>query len=327
MKSFVIEKNDANQRLDKYLTKSFPNLPKALMYKYIRIKRIKVNGKRAEISTRLNLGDTVDMYINDEFFEKKETVYDFMSASKKIDIVYEDENIILLNKKVGLLSHPDDSEYIDTLITRVKRYLYEKGEWQVENESSFTPALVNRIDRNTSGIVICAKTAEALRVLNQKMKDRELHKIYLCIVHGKMSRESETLEGYLTKDEKKNKVFVSKKQTPDGKYIKTKYTVLGYKDGLSLLEVDLLTGRTHQIRAHLASIGHPLLGDGKYGTNALNKKSGYKKQCLCSYKLVFDFTSDAGELEYLNHKQFKIDDVWFKREFEDGTIIRKGEGV
>lgn len=327
LKSFVIEKNDANQRLDKYLTKSFPNLPKALMYKYIRIKRIKVNGKRAEISTRLNLGDTVDMYINDEFFEKKETVYDFMSASRNIDIVYEDENIILLNKKVGLLSHPDDNEYIDTLITRVKRYLFEKGEWNPDNENSFTPALVNRIDRNTSGIVICAKTAEALRVLNQKMKDRELHKIYLCIVHGKMPEKSETLEGYLTKDEKKNKVFISKKATPDSKYIKTKYSVLGYKDGLSLLEVDLLTGRTHQIRAHLASIGHPLLGDGKYGTNALNKKSGYKKQCLCSYKLVFDFTTDAGGMEYLNHRQFKIDDVWFKTEFLNGTLIRKGEGV
>lgn len=323
MKSFTIEKNDANQRLDKFLTKSFPNLPKALMYKYIRIKRIKVNGKRADISTRLSCGDVVDMYINDEFFAQKETVYDFMSASKSLDIVYEDENIILLNKKTGLLSHPDDSEYIDTLITRTKRYLYEKGEWQPQQESSFTPALVNRIDRNTSGIVICAKTAEALRVLNQKMKDRELHKIYLCIVHGKPKKQSDILEGHLFKDEKKNKVFVSKAPTAGSKYIKTRYTVLGTKDNLSLLEVELLTGRTHQIRAHLASIGHPLLGDGKYGTNALNKKSGLKKQCLCSYKLIFDFTTPAGELEYLNKKEFTIDDVWFKNEFYQGTLAKE----
>ncbi len=322
MKSFTIEKNDADQRLDKFLTKSCPKLPKALMYKYIRIKRIKVNGKRAEISTRLNVGDKVDMYINDEFFEKKETVYDFMSASKNIDIVYEDENIILLNKKVGLLSHPDETEYVDTLITRVKRYLFEKGEWHPDEETSFTPALVNRIDRNTSGIVICAKTAEALRVLNQKMKDRELHKIYLCIVHGKMNKEKELLEGYLVKDEKKNKVFVSKKPKDGAKLIRTEYKVLGCRDGLSLLEVNLLTGRTHQIRAHLASIGHPLVGDGKYGTNELNKKTGYKKQCLCSHKLVFDFTTEAGGLEYLNKKEFTIKDVWFKEEFLKGTLIR-----
>ncbi len=322
MKSFTIEKNDANQRLDKFLTKSCPKLPKALMYKYIRIKRIKVNGKRAEISTRLGVGDVVDMYINDEFFEKKETVYDFMSASKNIDIVYEDGNIILLNKKVGLLSHPDETEYVDTLITRVKRYLFEKGEWHPDEETSFTPALVNRIDRNTSGIVICAKTAEALRILNQKMKDRELHKIYLCIVHGKMNNEKELLEGYLVKDEKKNKVFVSKKPKEGAKLIRTEYKVLGFRDGLSLLEVNLLTGRTHQIRAHLASIGHPLVGDGKYGTNELNKKTGYKKQCLCSHKLVFDFTTDAGELEYLNKKEFTIENVWFKKEFLNGTLIR-----
>lgn len=320
MKSYTITKNDAGQRLDKYLTKSFPNLPKSLMYKYIRLKRIKVNARRAEISTRLAEGDVIDLYISDEFFEKKETLYDFMSASKHIDIVYEDENIILLNKKAGLLSHPDDSEYIDTLITRVKRYLYEKGEWQPQQENSFTPALVNRIDRNTSGIVICAKTAEALRVLNQKMKDRELHKLYLCIVHGKMPKEQDILEGYLTKDEKKNKVFISRKPSPEAKSIRTKYTVLGYRNGLSLLEIDLLTGRTHQIRAHLASIGHPLLGDGKYGKNELNKKTGYKKQCLCSYKLIFDFTTPAGGLEYLNKREFRIDDVWFQREFEDGNL-------
>ena len=316
MKSFTIKKNDADQRLDKYLTKSFPNLPKALMYKYIRLKRIKVNGKRAEISTRLNVGDVVDMYINDEFFEKSETRYDFMSASKSIDIIYEDENIILLNKKTGLLSHPDDNEYVDTLITRVKRYLFEKGEFRPDDENSFTPALVNRIDRNTSGIVIAAKTAEALRVLNQKMKDRELHKIYLCVIHGTPKEKSATLEGYLVKDEKKNKVFVSKKKTEGAKIIRTKYTVLKSKNGLSLAEVDLLTGRTHQIRAHFASIGHPLLGDGKYGTNALNKKSGLKKQCLCSYKLIFDFTTDAGGLEYLNKKEFEIKNVWFRDEFE-----------
>ena len=322
MKSFTVEKNDSGQRLDKFLTKFCPKLPKALMYKYIRIKRIKINGKRAEISTKLNVGDVVDMYINDEFFEKKETVYDFMSASNKIDIVYEDENVILLNKKVGLLSHPDDSEYIDTLITRVKRYLYEKKEWNPADESSFTSALVNRIDRNTSGIVICAKTAEALRVLNQKMKDRELHKLYLCVVHGKPEKKTDTIEGYLVKDEKKNKVFVSSKQQNAGKFIRTKYTVLGYADGLSLLEIDLLTGRTHQIRAHMASIGHPLLGDGKYGSNKQNKESGYKKQCLCSYKLIFDFTTDAEELSYLNGKEFSIDDVWFRNEFYEGTLKR-----
>ncbi len=317
MKSFTVKKNDAGKRLDAFLSKSLPNLPKTLMYKYIRKKRIKINSKRAEISTRLCEGDVIDLYINDEFFEKSKTRYDFLSASKSLDVVYEDDNIILLNKKAGLLSHPDNSEYIDTLITRVKRYLFEKGEYDPENEMSFAPALVNRIDRNTSGIVIAAKTAEALRVLNQKMKDREIHKFYLCVLHGAPKEKSGILEGYLEKNESKNKVFVSKGQKDNSKLIRTKYRVLKSKAGLSLVEVELLTGRTHQIRAHFASIGHPLLGDGKYGKNELNKKSGLKKQCLCSYKLIFDFTTEAGGLEYLNGREFELKSVWFRDGFEE----------
>ncbi len=322
MKSFEIKSNDANQRLDKFIRKSLPNLPQTLMYKYIRIKRIKVNGKRAEISTMLKVGDIVDMYINDEFFVKPETRYDFTGASKNLDIIYEDENIVLLNKKAGLLCHPDDREYIDTLITRLKKYLYDKGEYRPDDENSFTPALVNRIDRNTGGIVIAAKNAESLRIMNAQMKRRNLRKFYLCVVHGILEKDSGLLEGYLTKDEKKNLVKVTKKQTDGSKEIKTKYKALNkdLKNDLSLAEVELLTGRTHQIRAHFASIGHPLLGDGKYGTNKLNKDFGYKKQFLYSYKLIFNFDGEAGQLEYLNGRCFEVKDVWFVREFENQTL-------
>ncbi len=317
MKTIVIEKNDADQRLDKYLTKRFPNLPQALLYKYIRIKRIKLNRKRAEISTRLQVGDVLDLYINDEFLEAAPKHYDFLSASKQLDILYEDDDVLLLNKKAGLLCHPDDREFVDTLISRVKRYLYEKGAYDPDEESAFTPALVNRIDRNTSGIVIAAKTAEALRILNQKMKDRELSKRYLCVVHGRPQKDSDLLEGWLEKDAQKNKVRIYKnKPSPTAKQIRTAYRVLRSDGTLSLLEIELLTGRTHQIRAHLAAIGHPLLGDGKYGTNARNKASGLKKQCLCSYRLEFRFTTDAGVLNHLNGRMFTIDDVWFVREFD-----------
>ncbi len=320
MKSFTITKNDAGQRLDKFITKAVPNLPKTLMYKYIRLKRIKVNAKRGDIAQKLVQGDIVDMYINDEFFAPAKDNYDFMAASKNLDIVYEDENIILLNKKVGLLSHPDENEYNDTLITRVKRYLYEKGEYNPKDEHSFVPSLVNRIDRNTGGIVIAAKNAESLRILNQKLKDREMEKYYLCVIHGTLAKKSGLLGGWLLKDEKKNKVEVFQKERPGAKQIKTKYSVIDEKDGLSLVEVELLTGRTHQIRAHFSSIGHPLLGDGKYGTNALNKTLGYKKQFLYSYRLKFTFTSPAGVLEYLNGKSFEVKDVWFRTEFLSGKL-------
>lgn len=307
--------------MDKYLTKALPNLPQPLLYKYIRKKRIKLNGRRAEISTRLQAGDVIELYINDEFFIQPEKRYDFMSASSRLDLVYEDENLLLLDKKAGLLCHPDEREYIDTLITRVKRYLYENGAYDPADERSFTPALVNRIDRNTGGIVIAAKNAATLRVLNEKMKNRELHKRYLCLVIGKLAQQEATLEGYLLKDEKKNRVYVRDTMCPGAKTIRTRYHVLGYRNGLSLVEVELLTGRTHQIRAHFASIGHPLLGDGKYGTNTQNKRyGGYKKQCLYSYQLQFDFQTDAEHLDYLQGKTFTVRDVWFRTAFEEGTL-------
>lgn len=311
MKSFVITKNDANQRLDKFITKVCPTLPQGLMYKYIRTKRIKINGKRGEISTRLNIGDLVEAYINDEFFAPIKPKYDFLSSPDRLDIVYEDENIILVDKAQGLLVHPDDKEYHDTLIGRIQHYLYKKGEYDPSCENSFKPALANRIDRNTGGIVIAAKNAEALRILCEKIKDREIDKRYLTVVHGVPKQRSATLEGFLEKNEDKNRVYLSNKKTDQNRTIKTRYRVLESKNGLSLLEVELLTGRTHQIRAHLASIGHPLLGDGKYGKLQNDKKLGFNKQALYSYKLSFYFDTDGGMLQYLNGRTFTVNDVWF----------------
>jgi len=300
MKSFTISNNDCNQRVDKFITKTFPKLPKSLMFKEIRKKNIKVNKKRTEASYILQKGDLLELYIKDELLEEKKMHYDFLKASRDIDIIYEDKNIILLNKKPGVLCHPDSSEYVNTLISSVKRYLYEKKEWNPQQENSFSPALANRIDRNTGGIVIACKNAEALRLLNEKIKNREIEKYYLCAVEGIMSKDSETLVGYLTKDSKKNKVTVHNKEIKNAKKIITKYTVIDSYDNKSLLEIDLLTGRTHQIRAHLASIGHPLINDGKYGEN-----HGRFRQALYSYKLKFSF-KDENMLSYLNGKEFTI---------------------
>ncbi len=315
MKEFTIGSNDAGQRLDRFLAKAVPLLPASLAQKYIRIKRIKLNGARAERDTRLQAGDVLQLYINDEFFEKPREDNAYLTvAAPKLNIVYEDDQILLVDKRPGLAVHPHDgAEYGRTLIDHIQAYLYQKREWSPRGENSFTPALCNRIDRHTGGIVIAAKTAEALRVMNQKIKDRELDKRYLAIVEGIPKPAKGALKGYLFKDAKKNRVFVSDTPKPGAKTCQTNYVTLASRQGLSLVECELITGRTHQIRAQFAHAGHPLLGDGKYGK--LDKRFDRSYQALYSYKLTFRFTTDAGSLAHLNGKSFQVGNVDFVNEY------------
>lgn len=314
VKEFIINRNDAGQRLDKFVCKAVPRLPQSMMYKAIRNKRIKLNGKRAEISSRLCEGDSVQMYINDEFFGS-EPETEFMSVSSALNILYEDENILLIEKKNGMVVHEDNDSTADTLINRVKRYLYEKGEYDPNSENSFAPALCNRLDRNTGGIVIAAKNAESLRILNQKIRDREIEKYYLCITVGVPPKRSDTITAYLEKDSASNTVKVTDRKTDTNKTIVTGYRVIRENGRLALLEIKLGTGRTHQIRAHMAYIGCPLLGDGKYGINRINKEYKVKTQVLYSYRLKFSFVSESGCLAYLDGKEFRVENVWFEDKF------------
>jgi len=315
MKEFTIKENDASTRLDKFIAKAVPSLPPNLIQKYIRLKRIKVNSTRAKPDTRLVIGDKVTMYLNDEFFENTRST----KAQSKLtasfpNIIYEDENILLADKPAGISVHDDDAGG-ETLIAQILSYLSHKGEWSPEKENAFIPALCNRIDRNTSGIVIAAKNAEALRIMNDKIKKRELSKYYLCLVIGKPKPQNGTLRGYIFKDSKENRVYVRSTPCPGAKSATTKYSTLKTNGDISLVECELITGRTHQIRAQMASVGHPLVGDGKYGKNYENKKYGMKHQALCSYKLVFDFKTPAGILEYLDKQTFTVKNVPFKNKF------------
>ena len=312
MKKLIINKNDAGQRLDKFLFKFFDSIPSSMIYKGIRKKRIKVNGKKSDIAYKLCEGDVLDLYINDEFFEPEKQTDDFSTLTPDLSIVYEDENILLADKSVGMSVHEDETESKNTLINHIKAYLFQKGEYNPEKENSFAPALCNRIDRNTAGIVIAAKNAMTLRIMNEKIKNREIDKYYLCLVQGHMKEKEKTLKGYLVKNEKQNRVYYHDKPVKDGKTAITKYKVLAEGELTSLLEVELLTGRTHQIRAHLAATGHPLAGDGKYGTNEFNKKIGMKYQALYSYKLRFNFSEEC-ELSYLDKKVFEVKNVPFAK--------------
>ena len=313
MREFVIAPNDAGQRLDKFLQKAVPALPPALLYKYLRLKRIKCNNKRCDGAQKLVEGDCLRLYIGDEFFQTAERA--FLAAPAVLDIVYEDENILLVNKPVGLVVHEDSEGTADTLIHRIQHYLFNQKSYDPAAENSFAPALCNRIDRNTSGIVIAAKTFAALQILNDKIKDREIAKYYLCLVHGNPQPKNGTLKGWHTKDAQANRVVITAKQRPGAKTAITRYKTLAHQGGTSLLEVELLTGRTHQIRAHFAAVGHPLLGDSKYGVNRMNKDNDFRFQALCSYKITFAFTTEAGALAYLKDRSFQVGATPFSKEW------------
>ncbi len=316
MKEFSIRDNDAGQRLDRFVGKAVPLLPESLLQKYIRLKRIKLNGKGARRDTRLEKGDVVQLYINDEFFEKPREENSYLKVgTPRLSIVYEDENLLLLDKKPGVLCHSAGVWDYNTLIANVQAYMAQKGEWRPKEENAFAPALCNRIDRNTGGIVIAAKNAEALRILNDKIRDREIEKFYLCAVQGKPKPAFGRLENFLFKDAKKNQVFVKDRPEPGAKTAVTEYRTLLSRGPLSLVECRLLTGRTHQIRVQMAHAGWPLLGDGKYGSERFNKGFEEKGQALYSYRLRFDFPTDAGSLEYLRGKEFRVEKVDFAEKY------------
>ncbi len=318
MKELTIRKNDADQRLDRFVSKAVPLLPDSLLQKYIRIKRIKVNGKGAKRDDRVNEGDVLQLYINDEFFEtpSEENAY-LKVGAPKIEIVYEDENVLLVDKKPGVLCHSDGTWSYDTLIANIQAYLYARGEWRPREENAFAPALCNRIDRNTGGIVIAAKNAEALRVLDEKIKLREIDKYYLCAVRGRPEPREGVYRDWLFKDARKNQVYIRETSCPGAKEAVTEYRTLQKKDGLSLVECHLLTGRTHQIRAQMAAHGTPLLGDGKYGEERFNKQFGEKGQALYSYRVVFTLPTDAGCLEYLRGRSFQVNEIEFVKKYFD----------
>lgn len=289
MKKFIATPNDAGQRLDKFLTKLLQGASMGMIYKWLRKKRVKVNGKRQEISYILQTGDVLELYINDEFFAADKAE---VKKSLPLDVVYEDKNILVADKPSGIAAHGEDG----CLLERVQSYLFDKGEYDPKREHTFSPALCNRIDKNTSGLVIAAKNAMALRGINEKLRLREIDKFYIMQVEGRINPPVGRIEGYTLKNEAQHKVYFYKEPVPGAKHSITFYRCL---DDKGTVEAQLISGRTHQIRASFAWLGHPLLGDVKYGA----KKDGRRDfQRLRAYKLVFDFKTPAGELEYLNGK-------------------------
>lgn len=293
MKRFIAGSNDAGQRLDKYLSKLLIGASMGMIYKWLRKKRVKVNGKKQENSYQLQLGDVLELYINDEFFDEETSVPEHLDAEVNLDVVYEDKNILIADKPSGMVAHGEAG----CLLDNIQAYLFQKGEYDPKREQTFAPSLCNRIDRNTSGLVIAAKNAAALRVVNEKIRNREINKFYLLKVENpNRLKSSGKICGYTIKNEAERKIYFYDKELDGSKYCETHYKKI---DDEGNVEVQLLTGRTHQIRASFAHLGCPLVGDVKYGAQ---KNGGHDFQQLRAYKIEFDFNTPSGEFDYLKGK-------------------------
>ncbi len=305
LQEITINKNEHNQRMDKFIKKYLPKASAGFIYKMLRKKRIKLNNNRANPENILKEGDKIQLYLSTETLCKFQEDKRIHNVSVNFDIVYEDSNILLVNKPKNVLSHPSKQKDENTVVNQIVSYLYDKGEYKPNDEKTFIPSICNRLDRNTSGIIIAGKNYASLQVINEAIRKGELKKIYKCIVKGKIE-ESRMLRGYLVKNPKNNAVKITNKEQKDSKPIHTYMKPIKYSEEYTLLEIDLITGRTHQIRAHLAHIGHPIIGDIKYGDKKINNlfrtKYQLNSQFLHAYKIIFNSLKEP--LEYLNNKEF-----------------------
>ena len=297
MKEIKINTRDKEQRIDKYLSKYFNDLPKSFLYKMFRKKNIKLNGKKIEGNEILQENDVIEVFFKDETFEKfksgEGTQNNNTNCDIKLNVVYEDKNMMVVNKEDNLSVHSNEDEEENTLIDIATKYLADKKdeEYLKSIQTGFKPALCNRLDRNTKGLVLIGKNYITTKTINEMIKKKEIKKYYIAIVSGKMKEhEEKTLRGYIVKNIKNNTSIVLDKEVQGSKYVETRYKVIKSYEDYSVLEVNLITGRGHQIRAHMKSIGHPVIGDSKYGENTVNrffkKNYGVKTQALFAYKIV-----------------------------------------